>query len=123
VSDEYQYRSGYCGAYDKVESILDQWTVSINTKHVKMGTRELTDSEFDLLREFFNCVRADISTLEPPLLLEAKVVAPPAPTLHDLYASYANHCAIQNKVPDTWHTWKRRQAHAAPGAKEPKAEE
>lgn len=26
-----------------------------------------------------------------------------------LYASYANHCAIQKTVPDTWHTWKRKQ--------------
>jgi len=26
-----------------------------------------------------------------------------------LYASYANHCAIQKKVPMTWHSWKREQ--------------
>lgn len=26
-----------------------------------------------------------------------------------LYASYANHQAIQKKVPMTWHTWKREQ--------------
>jgi hypothetical protein len=25
------------------------------------------------------------------------------------YAAYANHMAIQRKVPMTWHTWKREQ--------------
>lgn len=30
------------------------------------------------------------------------------------YASYANHCAIQKKIPMTWHTWKRSQPTPAP---------
>lgn len=30
-------------------------------------------------------------------------------SLVELYASYANHCAIQKKIPMTFHTWKREQ--------------
>ena len=29
--------------------------------------------------------------------------------LRTAYAAYANHCAIQKKVPMTWHSWKRAQ--------------
>lgn len=28
------------------------------------------------------------------------------------YAVYCNHCAIQKKVPLTWHSWKREQGQA-----------
>lgn len=40
------------------------------------------------------------------------------------YAAYANHCAIQKKVPMTWHTWKRNPvndplaSHSQPSVKE-----
>ena len=30
-------------------------------------------------------------------------------TQRELYAAYANHCAIQKKVPMTWHSWKRKK--------------
>jgi hypothetical protein len=40
---------------------------------------------------------------------------------YDEYASYANHCAIQKKVPMTWHSWKREQAaQPTPGSERAK---
>jgi hypothetical protein len=33
---------------------------------------------------------------------------------YDKYASYANHCAIQKKIPMTWHSWKRKHSAAQP---------
>jgi hypothetical protein len=33
--------------------------------------------------------------------------------LEQRYAAYANHCAIQKRVPMTWHTWKRESVKSA----------
>jgi hypothetical protein len=49
-------------------------------------------------------------TLAKQVLEAALKDLPAAPSRCDLYASYANHCAIRKKVPVTWHTWKRQQA-------------
>lgn len=57
------------------------------------------------------CLNPDLDELADKLEAALKDL-PAAPSRCDLYASYANHCAIQKKVPVTWHTWKRQQATA-----------
>src|ERR1700677_61938 len=74
---------------------------------------------------------AEIGRIFIAVALEAKVVAPPAPLRHELIDDYDTACwrCTCGKMYRTLDNFKahqircaRRQAHAAPGAKEPKAE-
>lgn len=40
--------------------------------------------------------------------------APSSPSEHDLYAAYANHCAIQKQIPMTVHSWRKAGCPHAP---------
>lgn len=46
-------------------------------------------------------------------IVELREAAPAVAQTDDPYSVYANHCAIQGKVPMTWHSWKREHRKEA----------